>query len=338
MSSRYSVSRPDLPRLLASGELDPAGLQRDEILDGSGACCPPDLEVPVFGIGTAKSRTTWLARCLDEHPDVHVSRPKEPHFFSPYRYPYDTEINDRFLSRWSWYAERYVDAEPGKTRADFSNTTINHGEVTAPLLKALYPDARFIVCLRDPVTRTYSHYWNTVREPQVKNVPPSFEAALRHGELVRRSRYHDLLLPWFQHFPRERFLIHFDFEMDEDPHRVVADTFRFLGKDASYVASSVDRRVNAPAQRNGGLRKARRAAERLNALGLRPLVRAAKGIGVERFLSKRERKPAPYPRLSQRQAERLYEDLAPSVDALERLVGRDLSPWRQWETDEPLVD
>ena len=47
-------------------------------------------------IGAAKSATTTLTTILPRHPDIFISKPKEPKFFG------------RYHSRgWEWYASRF---------------------------------------------------------------------------------------------------------------------------------------------------------------------------------------------------------------------------------------
>jgi hypothetical protein len=39
--------------------------------------------LPTFlGLGAPKAATTWLARCLDEHPSVFITDVKETEYFS----------------------------------------------------------------------------------------------------------------------------------------------------------------------------------------------------------------------------------------------------------------
>ena len=38
-------------------------------------------KIDFMGIGIGKSGTTWIAKCLNEHPEICISNPKEPHFF-----------------------------------------------------------------------------------------------------------------------------------------------------------------------------------------------------------------------------------------------------------------
>ena len=47
-------------------------------------------------IGAAKSATTTLTTILPKHPDIFISKPKEPKFFGRY-----------YNKGWDWYASRF---------------------------------------------------------------------------------------------------------------------------------------------------------------------------------------------------------------------------------------
>ena len=60
----------------------------------------PDAAGPnLFVVGAVKAGTTSLWTHLDAHPDVFMSRPKEPHFFSRARMPADQLVSHRSIPR-----------------------------------------------------------------------------------------------------------------------------------------------------------------------------------------------------------------------------------------------
>lgn len=113
------------------------------------------------------------------------------------------------------------------------------------------PTAKFIVILRDPVARAYSH-WQHVRRIGLESL--SFEDAvameperigdasssLRHGEThdskrallysyVSRGYYAEQLERWLSEFPSERFLILDAEELYGQPDRTLHEICRFIG-------------------------------------------------------------------------------------------------------------
>jgi len=104
-----------------------------------------------FIVGAPRCGTTTLAGFLQQHPDVCFSAVKEPHFFS--RDELDG-LDDQTLRRLvdEEYLERFFGQCAGseKLRAEGSVTYLYTPERMAPILN-LWPDAKFVIALRDPL-------------------------------------------------------------------------------------------------------------------------------------------------------------------------------------------
>lgn len=104
-----------------------------------------------FIVGAPRCGTTTLAGFLQQHPDVCFSAVKEPHFFSRDEVAalpaseleplVETEYWQRFFG--------HCEGDP-KLYAEGSVTYLYVPERMAPILK-LWPEAKFIIALRDPV-------------------------------------------------------------------------------------------------------------------------------------------------------------------------------------------
>lgn len=104
-----------------------------------------------FIVGAPRCGTTTLASFLQQHPDVCFSAVKEPHFFSRDEVAalpeseleplVETEYWQRFFG--------HCDGDP-KLYAEGSVTYLYVPERMAPILK-LWPEAKFVIALRDPV-------------------------------------------------------------------------------------------------------------------------------------------------------------------------------------------
>ncbi len=104
-----------------------------------------------FIVGAPRCGTTTLAAFLQQHPDVCFSAVKEPHFFSRDHFDgLDEEQLCRLVD--DEYLERFFDHCTGqeKLRAEGSVTYLYTPEKMAPILK-LWPAARFVIALRDPL-------------------------------------------------------------------------------------------------------------------------------------------------------------------------------------------
>jgi hypothetical protein len=104
-----------------------------------------------FIVGAPRCGTTTLAGFLQQHPEVCFSAVKEPHFFSRDEL---VGLNKAQLNRLieEEYLERFFGqcSGTGKLRAEGSVTYLYTPERMAPILER-WPDAKFIIALRDPL-------------------------------------------------------------------------------------------------------------------------------------------------------------------------------------------
>ena len=104
-----------------------------------------------FIVGAPRCGTTTLASFLQQHPDVCFSAVKEPHYFSRHDFSgqTDAEVREHVDHE---YLERFFGQCTGshKLRAEGSVTYLYTPEQMAPILK-LWPDAKFVIALRDPL-------------------------------------------------------------------------------------------------------------------------------------------------------------------------------------------
>jgi len=104
-----------------------------------------------FIVGAPRCGTTTLAGFLQQHPEVCFSAVKEPHFFS--RDELDG-LGEKQLNQLvdEEYLERFFGQCSGteKLRAEGSVTYLYTPERMAPILN-LWPDAKFVIALRDPL-------------------------------------------------------------------------------------------------------------------------------------------------------------------------------------------
>ena len=126
----------------------------------------------------------------------------------------------------------------------------------AKRLKALTPDAKLILLLRDPVTRAFSHYhYRKVRgreslsfEQAVENNLNSLKKEQQGVELLRdhanytsylgRGLYMPQLRHWFEEFPKEQFLVVSSEDFSTDAQSVYADVTEFLNLPAHSLINT----------------------------------------------------------------------------------------------------
>ncbi|MCL6740588.1 sulfotransferase [Sphingomonas sp. RB56-2] len=104
-----------------------------------------------FIVGAPRCGTTTLAGFLQQHPDVCFSVVKEPHFFSQHEFAGRSKDEMRKLVE-TEYLERFFGQCPdAELRAEGSVTYLYVPGKMAPILE-LWPDAKFIIALRDPLS------------------------------------------------------------------------------------------------------------------------------------------------------------------------------------------
>jgi len=195
------------------------------------------MRLPDFiGIGAPKSGTTWLSRCLAEHPNVFMPQAKELVVFD----------YDDYEQRLDDYRAHFAAVRQETAVGEFTTRYLASAR-PAPRMRDLIPDVRLLVCLRNPADQIYSHYWHLLRQNFHQHEVQgeiSFEQALeRFPDLLKRpARYWDHLQSWLTYFPAERFLVALYDDIQSCPESVLQRTYAFLGVDETFrPASSHDR-------------------------------------------------------------------------------------------------
>ena len=282
----------------------------------------------LFIVGAARSGTTSLHRHLAGHPEVHMSEPKEPHFFS------DAGTDPRGLvlrvTDPVAYRRLFAGAN-GKTIVGESSTSYAWDPNAPRRIHRKSPDAKIILIARNPIERAFSHYLMGVREGLESG---SFSEALARDErrtekgwgvsrlYVELGMYCDAVIRFRETFGEDRVRVLVFEEMARDTEQTLREVCEFLGIDPGGVsAEGLDTAHNAyGAPRN-------RAFARL--LG------SSRWVGIRRRLPSRVRKffryrlllrtggkPSPDPA-----ARKLLRDkYLPEVRRLEEVLGRSM-PW-----------
>lgn len=233
-------------------------------------------QVPDFlVIGTKRGGTTSLHSYLLRHPGVLGLFPQSRGKKSTDWFFADNEHSE------SWYRSHFHTARHRDRLAEQLGHAPVGGEASpyyvwdrriAPQAKALAPDVKSILLVRDPVERAWSHY----QERTQNGVEPlGFAAALaaeerrlegEHERMTSDERYHStahdwysyrsrgVYLPqiehWLEHFDRDQLLVLRSEDMYADAQRVFDSVTDFLGIDrfrlpttkpfnASHTRSSV---------------------------------------------------------------------------------------------------
>ncbi|MFX1445537.1 MAG: sulfotransferase [Promethearchaeota archaeon] len=189
-----------------------------------------------IGIGTMKSASGWIFKCLREHPEVSNKNIKELYFFNnPFNYK--KGINT--------YYSIFRKSPKNSIKGEYTPSYMLNPEV-AFLIHKHFPDVKIIACLRNPAERAYSDYRYNIQENGRFTRYNGFEDTINKDQkFVERGFYYKQLKSYFELFPRENILILFYEDLVKDPIKFIEDVHRFLGlKNVNYKPSLLNRKLS----------------------------------------------------------------------------------------------
>jgi hypothetical protein len=276
--------------------------------------------VELFHIGPQKSGHTWIYRCLLEHPQIASPAEDCIYYF------------DMFYSRGrAWYEQWFAGA--GEQQKLFDPTCTYLRSPWAPRRIAREnPDARIALCMRDPIERAFSHYW---QEKKRNTTTYDFDAVLSNYDLfsswLETGFYAEHIERFLEHFPREQILCQRFEDLSGDPERFLTELLAFYGVDTEFRPAEIHDVVNEASPRWStlglGANKLRRGIE---GLGLRGVVERSPRLS--RWLSGKSEYVRGIP---DDLHARLLEICEPEIERLEKLLDIDLAAWRERTAQDP---
>ena len=173
-----------------------------------------------FIIGAMKSATTSLHNQLAVQPNIFMSRPKEPNFFSD---------DPMYAQGIDWYQGLFSAAKPGDICGESSThyTKLPDHPKTITRLSLLIHKPKFIYVMRHPVDRLVSHYVHLWSEGIVSC--GINEAIDSYPELVNYSRYGMQIQPYLEAFGDEAVLPVFFDSLKSQPQQTLSRVGQFIG-------------------------------------------------------------------------------------------------------------
>ena len=158
----------------------------------------------LFVVGAAKSGTTSLHNYLNQHPDVFMCTPKEPHFLinneiGKERIPVGVCSKNEYLNL-------FQEGKEKRYRGESSVMYLMFPEVVIPKINQQFgEDCKIIIMLRNPIERAYSGFQH-VKRYNVKEDCTDFKSAwsiseeryFSKPEMTPASRYKELGLYYKQ--------------------------------------------------------------------------------------------------------------------------------------------
>jgi Sulfotransferase family len=279
----------------------------------------------LFLVGAPRCATTWLHESLATHPDIYMSRHKEPHYFA------DFELEPRRMAFFKVVRDEqaYARLFAGGTRCAVrgeSSSSYLASAIAATRIARFSPDGRVVAILRDPVERAYSHYLTDVREGiearsflqavrDELNAPASWPAVY-----VQSGRYHAQVGRYLDLFGTRALVLVFD-DLAASPHQTLGSVLEFLGVDTTVIGRPSAGSTNAYARARGRVSGALLGSPSVRGLARAVVPSPARGLVRGRLVS-----PATKPPMNEEARRLLTETYRADVEALEQLLGRAL-PW-----------
>jgi Sulfotransferase family len=291
--------------------------------------------------GVPKAGTTALHAALSGHPGLYLSPIKEPKFFltdgpPPAKGgPGDALTYREHVWQRDAYEALFDSAPPGTLRGEATPLYL-YDTAAMGRIRALIPDARLIVVIRDPVERAHSnwaHLWSAGLEPIGDFVSACAEEERRidagwasFWHYAGLGRYGEQLSHAFSLFPRNQVLVLRYRLLIDSPALTLDRICGFLGVETGLLTELPRENVTAhpketPLHRavSVGLRASDAVGRLLPGSAAAPVTHR-----LERFLQRgrRERQP-----LSWEQRQVLVPRFEADIRLLERTLGEDFGDW-----------
>jgi hypothetical protein len=295
----------------------------------------PDLLV----LGAAKSGTTSLHQYLSEHPEIYMSRVKEPGYFTfvddnlVYEGPGDAWMRETVTTNEKTYRSLFDEAS-GEQLAGESSPVYLHDPAAPRRIHETIPTAKLIVALRNPIDRAFSHFrfmtacgrepeWSFLQalKAQDERIADRWEWGWSYRSL---GCYHQQLTRYLSFFDRQQLHVLLFEDLERDPIGEIAKIFRFLNVDSSFVPDT-SRKLNVT-----NVTRERRVSHFLRSTGLRRLVHALttqkqrKDLAESQFLAQ---EILGKDTVDEAAVDYLRDAYRSDIEALTHFLDRDLDAW-----------
>ena len=291
-------------------------------------------------IGAAKAGTTSLYHYLHQHPDIFMSPVKEPNFFVfechtlHFEGPGDQAVVAQSVTTLAAYEALFAEGAQAQARGEASPLYLHVPEAPARIQRHV-PDIKLIACLRHPVDRLHSHFWNMVkcgREPlqdfaeALAAEPERQRANWEWGwQYTAGGFYHAQLSRYYATFDPSQILVLLFEDFIANPVAVLQSIFRFLDVDDAFIPNVLLQHNATGLPKNPLLHRLMTSEN-----PLRSTARMTLPLPVKKFIatwlwSRNVEKPTLDPAL-RADLLALYHD---DILKLQTLLQRDLSHWLQ---------
>lgn len=294
-----------------------------------------NFKINFIGIGAEKCGTTWIADMLKQHPEIFIPKQKELHYFNEKFVENPTINNPDYNRDLSWYKSFF--------KNNNRNTNIKMGEICPSYLwdkkaaKNIFnfnPKIKLIIILRNPADRTYSQYLYYLQRGAIPQKKLSeLLKDKKYQYLIERSMYYSQIKKYFDLFPKKNIKILFYEDLRKNPEKILEDIEKFL-KIKRYIPKNLNAGSNVTgiSRFNKFNNLTFRIRNFLIEKNMKKILSISRFIGLSRFVEKiRNDYKKNYknkPQMDKKSIIKLKKKFSKDIDALEKLLKKDLSHWR----------
>jgi hypothetical protein len=296
-----------------------------------------------FVAGAPKAGTTAIHAALAQHPQLYLSRIKEPKFFltdgpPPVQGgPGDAKTYREHVWRRAEYEALFEAAPPGTLRGESTPFYLYRPDALQRI-KALVPQARLIIVVRDPVERAHSnwtHLWSSGLDPIDDFVTAcgAEDGRVAGGwadfwHYKRIGLYGQQLAHLLTVFPREQVLVFRYRDLIDDPAGILDRICRFLDVERGVLDQLPRENVTAHPEFTRRHRQRSRLLRVASAITARLPSHPGKAA-IDRLEGSLQDGAAPRRPLTWEQRQALLPYFESDIRLLEDLTGQDFSGWLQ---------
>lgn len=214
-------------------------------------------------VGERRSGTTSLYHWLKRHPDIYLLEKPDHNFFIEEEIVLGREWREGRADAEAWerghspqdYQALFADSAEGAI-SGHKGADLLFWQEAHPRIKRYLPEGKFIVVLRNPIDRAWSHYWNEIGkgretmgfEDAIEKEPERIKVsdyARDHLSYLSRGFYAKSLARWFETLDRDRTLVLILEKIRKDPDAAMRKVYTFLGVDPEKAAPIKGAKHNA---------------------------------------------------------------------------------------------
>ena len=279
----------------------------------------------LFHIGPQKTATTWVYKCLRDHDGIFVPKVNMINYY-----------DIKYYKGAKWYKNFYNDAEGGDLLFDPTMTYVRSPWAPRRIARD-NPDAKIMLCLRDPIDRAFSHYWH---EKKKGSINFEFAEVLENYDLysswLEPGFYAEHIERYLHYFDRDQFLFLRFENLKSDPEEFLGRILHFADVDEDFEPWWLDKKSNEAGGRRTIVNQVWRGVKK--AVVQSPLEQVARELRLDQAAQSIEELPGVGTLLKDKSEYEkgidpelrveLLELCEPEIQRLEQLLDLDLDSWR----------